>query len=161
MVERIFTQTFGVVAALIEKDGKFLLVKETKEMAKNQWNHPAGWIDLEENPMDAIFREVKEETGYDFQPTHILGIYSLLNTRLVEKFGIVFHPIKIIFLGRISENQEKFMEDEIAEVKWFTPEEIENMDVDTLRDLDIKQMVKDYFAGKKYPLEILTHTTQE
>jgi hypothetical protein len=32
------------------------------------------------------------------------------------------------------------------------------MDNATLRDLDIKQMVKDYFAGKKFSLDSITHT---
>jgi hypothetical protein len=35
------------------------------------------------------------------------------------------------------------------------------MDSSTLRDADIKQLVKDYFAGKKYPLELVNHFTQE
>lgn len=50
------------------------------------------------------------------------------------------------------------MIEEIAETKWFLPEEIENMNSEILRDLDIKQMVKDYFIGKKYSLELLKHT---
>ena len=51
--------------------------------------------------------------------------------------------------------------EDVSETNWFTPEEIEKMDSKKLRDLDIKQMVKDYFAGKKYPLKLLTHTISE
>ena len=158
MAERVFTQTFGVVGAIIEKDGKILLVKELKSAAKGKWNHPAGWIDVGENPIDAVKREVNEETGYEFTPTDILGVYSLVKTKLE---GGVKHPIKIIFIGKISEEQGEFMKDEIGETKWFAPEEIEAMDSNTLRDLDIKQMVKDYFAGKRYPLDLITHTISE
>jgi 8-oxo-dGTP pyrophosphatase MutT (NUDIX family) len=157
MTQRVFTQTFGVVVAIIEKDGKFLLVKERKTVAKDKWNHPAGWIDVGENPYEAIIREVKEETGFDFKPTNILGIYSLSKESGVEAGH---HPIKIAFTGTISDKQGKYWEDEIAEVKWFLPEEIEAMDLNILRDLDIKTMVKDYLAGKKFPLEVLTHIKQ-
>ena len=72
--------------------------------------------------------------------------------------GCIHHAIKIIFVGEILGEQGEFMKDEIAETKWFTPEEIENMGPETLRDVDIKQMVKDYFAGKRYPLDMITHT---
>lgn len=158
---RVFTQTFGVVGAIIERDGKILLVRETKEVAKNQWNHPAGWIDVGENPIEAAKREVKEETGFDFTPTHILGVYSLFQKKLKKKFNITPHPIKIIFIGNIYEKRKGKLYEDVSEIRWFSPKEIAKMDKNTLRDLDIKQMVKDYFAGKRYPLKLLTHTIEE
>ena len=55
MAERVFTQTFGVVGALVEKDGKILLVKEAKATADNgKWNIPAGWLDVGENPIGGV-----------------------------------------------------------------------------------------------------------
>jgi ADP-ribose pyrophosphatase YjhB (NUDIX family) len=161
MIKRVFTQVFGVVGAIIEKDGKILLVKEGQGREKGKWNHPAGWIDVGENLTDAVIREVKEESGYDFTPTNILGVYSLVKKYFMKDYGEIHHPIKIIYIGKISDEQGKYWEHEISEVKWFTPQEIENMDKNTLRDLDIKIMVKDYFAGKKYSLNLITHTISE
>ena len=160
-MERVFTQAFGIAGAIIEKDGKILLVKETKEVAKGLWNDPGGWIDLGENPLNAVSREVREETGYDFKPTHILGVYSLYEKNLKEKFNITPHAIKIIFIGNISKNTTSKIADDVSKVEWFTPEEIYQMDTKILRNLDIKKMVKDYFSGKRYPLELLTHTTSD
>jgi len=157
MAQRVFTQTFGVVGAILEKDGKFLLVKEIKPIAKDKWNHPAGWLEVGENPIEAVKREVKEETGFDFEPKNILGVFSLSKETGPE---IGYHGVKIIFCGDITEKQEKYLTDEISEIKWFSSEEIENMDSNTLRDVDIKTMVKNYIAGKKYPLDLLTHTAQ-
>jgi ADP-ribose pyrophosphatase YjhB (NUDIX family) len=156
MTQRIFTQTFGVVGAIVERDGKILLVKETKATAKGKWSHPAGWIDVEENSIDAVKREVKEETGFDFEPKNILGVYVLVK----DEADVVHHPIKIIYIGTISEKETAELADDVSETKWFTPDEIENMDSNTLRDLDIKQMVKDYFSDTKYPLNLITHTIQ-
>jgi len=147
-----------VAGAIIERDGKILLVKENSPSAKGKWSHPAGWIEVGESPIDAVRKEVREETGFDFNPKNILGVYSIFkNKNDVESFH---HGIKIIYIGKISENQGKFLQDEISETKWFAPEEIEKMDLNVLRDLDIKQMVKDYFSGTKYPLDLITHTTQ-
>jgi len=154
---RVFTQTFGVVGAIIEKNGKFLLVKETKLTAKDKWSHPAGWLEVEEDAIEAVKREVKEETGFDFEPKNILGIYALVKLEA----GVIHHAIKIIFLGDISEKETGELADDVSETKWFTPEEIENMSLDTLRDADIKTMVKDYLKGKKYPLDLLNHTIQK
>ncbi|HEX9503136.1 MAG TPA: NUDIX domain-containing protein [Patescibacteria group bacterium] len=154
MTERVFTQTFGVVGAILEKDGKFLLIKEAKvEIDMGKWNQPAGWIDVGENPIDAVVREVKEETGYDFVPTKVLGVYSLFRRRPDGDK----HALKIIFTGKIGNAQSALAEDS-SETKWFTPEEIYAMGPETLRDLDIKQEVKDFMEGKGYPLGLLTHT---
>jgi len=164
MAKRVFSQTFGVVGAIIEKDGKFLLVKEAKaaKMDKGKWNQPAGWIEVGESPIDAVKHEVKEETGFDFTPTHVLGIYSLVRKDIAsERCCYTPHAIKIIFLGEIKESNQEHIKEEITEIRWFTPEEIEKMDLKTLRDLDIKKEVKDYLAGKKYPLDIITHTISE
>jgi len=157
-MERVFTQTFGVVGAIIERDGKIILVKEAKGVQdKGKWNHPAGWIEIGESPIEGVKREVKEETGLEFTPTHILGIYSLAR----KDFEPIHHPIKIIFIGNISNEESEELTDDVSEKKWFSQEEIESMDSNTLRDLDIKKMVKDYFSAKRFPLELLAHTVSK
>ena len=160
---RVFTQTYGVVGAIIEKDGKILLVKESVEKGPDagKWNNPSGWVHVGENPIEEVKREVKEETGFDFTPTHILGIYSIFRKDLIKDFEQIRHPIRVIFIGKINKHQGQFKKEEIAETKWFSPEEIKKMDSNNLRHIDIKTMVKDYFAGKKYPIELLTHTISE
>ena len=157
MSKRDYSQTFGVAGAVIEKEGKILLVKETKNIAKDMWSLPAGWIEMGENPFDAVAREVKEETGYNFKPSHLLGIVSLYKPNLKEKFNITPHSIKIIFVGDISEEKADKLADDISEVKWFSPEQIYKMDNSKLRDIAIKKLVRDYFEGKRYPLELLSH----
>lgn len=160
MMTRIFTQTFGVVGGLLEKNGKILLVREARRKGPDhgKWNHPAGWIDVGENPIEAVKREVLEESGFSFTPKYLLGIYSLVRKDIEKELGATPHAIKMIFIGDISETQNETLEDDVTETKWFSPEEIDAMDKATLRDLDIKQIVKDYFAGKKFPLDSIVHT---
>ncbi len=157
-MKRVFTQTYAVVGAIIEKDGKILLVREGEGLDKGKWNQPAGWVEVGENPLDAVKKEVEEETGFEFNPTHILGIYSLVRKEFLKKDGEIHHPVKIIFTGIISAEKKRDLTEEISEIKWFAPEEINKMDLSTLRDLDIKKEVRDYFSGKRYPLELITHT---
>ena len=161
MSKRIFTQTFGVAGAIIEKDGKVLLVKEGEDKVDaGKWNQPAGWIDVGENPVEAAKREVKEETGLDFEPTGLIGVYSLYRKDMQEKIGATLHALKFIFRGKFS-GELKYDGKEISELRWFAPDEIEKMELNELRDFDIKKEVADYFAGKSYPLEIIRHTTSE
>lgn len=163
MAKRVFTQTFGVAGAIIEKDGKILLVKEAprKGIDAGKWNHPAGWIEVGESPIEAVKKEVEEETGYKFTPTYLIGVYSLDREDFLKHGEEIHHPIKLVFTGTISEERNEDLADDVSDAKWFAPEEIYNMDSETLRDADIKQVVKDYFAGKKYPLDIITHTIQK
>lgn len=161
MTQRVFTQSFPTVGAILEKDGKILLVKENWGEDIGKWNQPAGWIEPGSNPIESVVNEVKEETGYEFKPTGIIGIYSLVRKDLIEKFAATPHPIKIIFRGEITGGQQLVSNNEIAEVRWFTPDEIEAMDLSQLRDIDIKKEVTDYFAGKNYPLDMIKHTFSE
>lgn len=160
-MERVFTQTFGVVGAIIEKDGKILLVKEAGTDDKGKWNMPAGWIDVGQNPIDMVRTEVEEETGLKFEPTGLLGVYSVVKhypDHPTDKK--VRHPILLAFRGNIIGGKLIDSNDEIAEVRWFNPEEINKMDKNILRDMDIKKRVEEYFAGRNFPLDIIRHTVQ-
>lgn len=165
-MSRSFNQTFGVAGALIERDGKFLLVREAfpnkpDHPDKGKWNHPAGKIDVGEDPVEAVKREVREETWYDFTPTHLLGVYSQVRNDLTEKLGATPHALKFIFIGTISDGQTGELHEDVAEVKWFTPEEIEAIDVSTLRDRDIKLTVKQYLSGRRLPLDVIRHSERK
>src|SRR3989338_690734 len=169
MAQRVFTQTFGVVGAILEQDGKILLVQEfskprsdrgaTDTFAdKGKWNQPAGWIDVGEDPLIAAEREVLEEAGIKVHFDGLLGIYSLHRTSLASVLSATPHAIKLIFRARLAGAEPKVNKTEISDARWFTPEEIYNMDINILRDFDIKQEVQDYFAGRIYPLDIIRHS---
>jgi phosphatase NudJ len=160
MSERVFSQTFGVVGAILEKDGKFLLMQEAGGAEQGTWSHPAGWIDVGENPVEAAKREVLEESGYEFEPTHLLGIYSLVRTDRTTPERGTPHAIKLIFIGTINDEPQALADDSVG-TKWYTSAEIEAMDGETLRDVDIKQMVRDFQAGQRFDLSVLTHTIQK
>lgn len=161
MAARVFTQTFGAAGAILEKDGKILLIQEGSMLKEDagKWNHPAGWIDVGDNPINTAIKEVKEETGLDFTPTALLGVYSLVREDLrAVRGGQTPHAIKLLFKGTFTGEPRIVTPDEIKAIKWWSPGEIDAMPPHELRDLDIKQAVKDYFAGAQYPLELVHHT---
>ena len=161
---RIFSQTFCVVGALIEKDGRIALVQEltsSGEPDAGKWNQPAGWLDVSEDPIVGAKREVEEETDFTFTPTAILGVYSLVRKDIEKQRNGTPHAIKIIFIGDINTDNPKNRFSDISDLKWFLPKEIYAMDKSVLRDVDIKQLVKDYFNDVRYPLSLIRHLVQK
>ena len=63
------------VAALIEREGRFLLVEEETEDGL-RFNQPAGHLDEGESLLAACAREALEETAWHFRPTALVGIYQ-------------------------------------------------------------------------------------
>ncbi|HHX05474.1 MAG: NUDIX domain-containing protein, partial [Thiopseudomonas sp.] len=62
------------VATVIEKDGRFLFVKEHAE-ERVVLNQPAGHLEMDESLIQAAIRETLEETGWDIEITQLIGIY--------------------------------------------------------------------------------------
>ncbi|HPP46960.1 MAG TPA: NUDIX domain-containing protein, partial [Accumulibacter sp.] len=63
------------VAAVIERDGRFLLVEEETDDGVC-FNQPAGHLECRESLLDAVIRETLEETAFTFQPQYLVGIYN-------------------------------------------------------------------------------------
>jgi len=60
------------VAAVIAERGRYLFVEERIDGSR-VLNQPAGHLEAGENLLEAVIREVREETGLDFLPTAWLG----------------------------------------------------------------------------------------
>lgn len=64
------------VDAVVEVDGKILLVKRMKEPFSGYWALPGGFVECGETVEQAVKREVGEETGMKIVVNDVLGIYS-------------------------------------------------------------------------------------
>jgi len=106
----------ATVAAIIKNDeGKILLTRRNVEPFKGQWCLPGGHIDTYESIKDAIIREVKEETGLDFEAT-----FFNYSDEIIEERDI--HATVMVFAGRGS-GQVITQENEVSEFDWFSLEE--------------------------------------
>jgi ADP-ribose pyrophosphatase YjhB (NUDIX family) len=66
--------TLGVFAAITDKEGRILCVR--MKYATHAWTTPGGRVELGESPLDALKREVLEESGLDVVPEELVGVYS-------------------------------------------------------------------------------------
>ncbi len=134
--------------SLLKKDNKFLLVQESKEIARGKWNFPGGRIELEEDIISCAKREVEEEIGIKTKPEYLVGIYQIWQK---PKENVIVFVFKSEILGGELKGSE-----EILDLKWFSIEEIKELnDKGLLRDKLVLNVVEDYIAKKKIPLEFI------
>ncbi|MDX1455655.1 MAG: NUDIX hydrolase [Gammaproteobacteria bacterium] len=136
------------VSAVIERDRKFLVVEEDVR-GRIVLNNPAGHLEDEETLVDAAIREVQEETGCEFRPDGITGIY-LWKT---PKGDLTF--LRVNFFGRaVTEDRDAQLDDGIIATHWLTREELAER-ASELRSPMVLGGIDDYLAGKRYPLDTL------
>ena len=88
----------GAFAVIFDEKGRVLLVHRTDY---DLWNLPGGALEDLESPIDAVKREVKEETGFIVEVVKLVGIYSKPN-----KNHFVFSFTCKILSGGITLNSE-------------------------------------------------------
>ena len=142
------------VAALIERDGHFLLVEEDTADGL-RLNNPAGHLDPGESPIQACIREVLEETAHDFTPTAVVGVY--LNRFRRTRTGDDITYLRFAFAGQLGTHHGwRALDEGIVRTVWMTPEEI-RATRDRHRSPLLLRCLDDYLAGQRFPLT-LVHT---
>jgi len=138
------------VAAVIERDGKFLLVEEETSQGV-RFNQPAGHLEADESIMDAVVREALEETAYHFTPLHLLGVYHWHSNESDTTY------LRFAFTGNVDgHDASRKLDTGIIRAVWLSPDEIRACQARHRSPL-IVRCVEDYLAGKRYPLELLVH----
>ena len=61
--------------ALVEQDGKLLLLQRTHAPFRHCWNLPAGYAEINESPPQTVIREVYEETGLLVEAESLVDVY--------------------------------------------------------------------------------------
>jgi 8-oxo-dGTP pyrophosphatase MutT (NUDIX family) len=142
------------VAAIIERDGRYLLIEEhTQEGLR--LNNPAGHLDPGESPAEGCAREALEETAHPFIPTALVGIYLSRFQRQATQEDITY--VRMAFCGDIGELQTHLQLDEgIVRTLWMTPEEV-RASAERHRSPLVLRCIEDHLAGQRYPLSVI-HT---
>ena len=139
------------VAAIIERDGRFLLVEEeTSEGLK--LNNPAGHLDPGESPEDGCAREALEETAHVFRPTELLGIYLSRFQRAANGEDITY--LRFAFRGELGEQTGRALDTGIVRTLWMTPAEI-RATAPRHRSPLLLRCMEDYLAGMRHPLSLI------
>lgn len=138
------------VAAIIEQDGRFLMVEEnTTEGVRI--NQPAGHLDQGETLLQGVIRETLEETAHNFTPTALLGIY------LWQRPAKDITYLRFAFVGKLGLHYPALgLDDGIIRAVWMTIEELRASQA-IHRSPQVLKCVEDYLAGQRFPLTVLSH----
>lgn len=138
------------VAAVIEREGRFLLVEEETEDGV-RFNQPAGHLDEGESLVDACAREALEETAWHFRPTSLVGVYQWPRPQ-----GDITY-LRFAFAGELGDREaERVLDAGILRAVWLSIDEVEAVKARHRSPL-VWQCMEDYRAGRRYPLELIRH----
>ncbi|NVK30514.1 MAG: NUDIX hydrolase [Gammaproteobacteria bacterium] len=120
-------------AAVIVQDGKYLMVYEDMPMQGVVLNQPSGHIENDESLIDAVKREVLEETGHTFEPTGWLGLYPYKSPHTGNT------QIRLCFVGHsLGFNPDQPLDEPIVKTAWLTRSEIEALSAEHRSPLVMK-----------------------
>ncbi|NJM31664.1 MAG: NUDIX hydrolase [Limnobacter sp.] len=133
------------VAAIVEKDGKFLVVEEhTTDGIK--LNQPAGHLDPGETPQAGAVRECLEESAWEITPSGLIGIY--MNRYTSTRTGQDVTYLRFAFACQaVREHTHRTLDSEIIRTHWLSHEELVNSQSDHRSPL-VLRCVEDYLACK-------------
>lgn len=127
----------GVDNIILDGEGRILLARRSEKSRTfpGKWNLLSGDVEAGESVEDALKREAREEAGVEVEIVRFTGRYYDRPGR---------HPAKTVIclphICRIKKGTPKVVRpEEVAEVRWFSPEEIRGLDL----AYDHKQMLKD------------------
>ena len=138
------------VAAVIEQDGKFLMVEEETGDGI-RFNQPAGHWEAGETLAQGAVREALEETAYNFTPEWLLGVYRWHHPRKDITY------LRFAFAGSVHGHEpQRQLDSGILRAEWLSQEDI-RATAERHRSPLVLKCIEDYLAGTRYPLELVTH----
>lgn len=141
------------VAAIIEREGRFLLVEEeTSEGIR--FNQPAGHLDPLESLEQAVAREALEETAHEFTPHALVGVY--MSRYQSARTGQDVTYLRFAFSGQVGRVLDQPLDHGILRALWLTYDELLETR-DRHRSPLVLRCIDDYLAGQRAPLSLL-HT---
>ena len=145
MSEKVWTPRV-TVAAVVERQGRFLMVRERID-GRLVCNQPAGHLEDDESLTDAVRREVLEETAWHFQPKGLVGIYRW---RMAET-GRTY--LRFCFHGEATDQDSgRPLDPDITDALWLNRDEVQQAGP---RSPMVMNCIDDYLAGSRLPLDLL------
>jgi len=138
--------------ALVEDEKGNLLIVKTHH---GGWVFPGGQVEVGENLMDGVIREVKEESGIDVEVSHLIGVYT--NSAIYKWYdGVTDVPTKVMFdFACKPVGGELCTSEETSDCRWVPKNEV----LEYITQPAIRARIEEYFRfdGNVEYQEYVTH----
>jgi len=112
---------YGIMAIVHRNPDSFLMVETKNE----NLNFVAGGIDKGEDPLEAVIREVKEESGIEIDKTQIKELPFVNDFTYPKGFYKGVRSSQKVYLVKVPENSTiDYNGEEITYAKWMTIDEV-------------------------------------
>ncbi|MEO5732759.1 MAG: NUDIX hydrolase [Rubrivivax sp.] len=140
------------VAAIIERDGRYLLVEEhTPEGLR--LNNPAGHLDPAESLIEGVVREALEETARVFKPEALVGVYLSRFRRPASGEDVTY--LRFAICGSVGEPEAgRALDTGIVRTVWMDIDELQSS-TERHRGPLVLRSILDHRAGIRHPLSLL------
>jgi len=137
------------VAAVVERDGRFLFVEEMID-GRKVLNQPAGHLDPGESLVAACDREVLEETAHHVTPTALVGVYRW---HYAAKDVTFLRFCFCCSMNSVEKNRK--LDKEILAAVWLSLEELKARKAEHRSPL-VQKCVEDFLKNRRYPLDVFS-----
>lgn len=146
-------QPHVVVAAIVERQGRYLVVEELIN-GELRLNQPAGHWEAGETLIEAVKRETLEEAAWDIEPRAFLGTYIWKPNSLPYPF------VRFAFVAdAVRHHPDRHLDEGIVRALWLTRDELQAR-VAEWRSPAVMQCIEDYQAGRRFPLDMIRQQTE-
>ncbi|MBW2993123.1 NUDIX hydrolase [Candidatus Woesearchaeota archaeon] len=124
----IISTGVAVYAVIVNDNNEFLLTQGgPKKNLDDKWHFPGGRLEKDENDIDGLKREVKEELGIEI--TDILVKFARYVTRGYNWKPTTKPRIAVFFLAKLKKGEKiKIDKEEISAFKWYKKSDIDYID---------------------------------
>ena len=137
------------VSAVVERDGRFLIVEE-QSSGVVVITQPGGHIESAESPEEAVARETLEESGCTISVSGLLGVYLWIHPQTRQQFLRIVYTADIV-----TEDTRRSLDDGVRAVHWFTLADLRHRSRD-VRSPIVLRCIEDYLAGRRQPETLLS-----
>ncbi|MBA8792973.1 ADP-ribose pyrophosphatase YjhB (NUDIX family) [Friedmanniella endophytica] len=107
--------------AVCVRDGRLLLVHQISPgPAANRWTLPGGGVDFGEDPVDAVHREVREETGGRVELGRVLGVHA----NVYEIDHVSIHGVRLLYAATVDGELAPGPGEEIDRIGWHPVDDL-------------------------------------